>query len=530
MNHFKKSIATLLSLMFILTSFISVPLAQAQDGELIISTEKSNPTGNNFEYIWWNRGELYQVLTFRSLFVANPAQTDFEPDLIESYDMDNDGLTYTFHMKEGLKWSDGEDLTAEDVEFSILTALRAGQINALYTGVFNNIKGAEDYSQGTSDEVAGLAVEDNSVTLVLEKPVGTIIPVLSQFAILPEHALSEADPLTIHQDDFWVNPVTNGMYAVEEVNTDNYITLAINEYYDKEKPNIERVIVRLLDDEFTAALAGETTFTYSRDEESALQIKEQEGWGVYPIDSLYYRYLIFNIQDTDGNVNEQMNDSRVREALIVGIDRQAIASELAGETARVNHTGVPENDDVNYNSENDTYDYNPERAKSLLDEAGFDYSEPITILSGSGQIDLANAMAGYLSQIGVQAEVREMQADGASELFEIRDYDIAFKGLAAFSYEEWYNEYLASTFESILGYAEPFVEPVQNLMASTSPEERTESLLELQRVEQENIGKYPLFLESYFIFVDESVVDIGDTEFGNPKYAYDTGFENWTLK
>lgn len=512
------------------TTGVRAEEATIDDNTLVISTEKQNPTGNNFEYIWWNRGELYQVLTFRNLFVANADLNEFEPDLAASYEVSEDGLTYTFLMKDGVKWSDGEDLTAEDVEFSIKAALRAGQISSIYTAVFNNIEGASEYSDGTKDDLAGLAVEDNSITITLTQPASTMISMMSQFAILPEHALADQDPLTLHQSEFWAAPITSGMYAVEEVSTDNYISLVANEYYDLEAPQIERVVVRQLDDELTAALAGETAYTYSRSSSSADQIEAEEGWSVYPVDSLYYRYLIFNITDAEGNVNEQMNDPRVREALLLGVDRQAIVSELIGETARLADSGVPQDDTVNYNENNNTYEYDPERAKALLDEAGFDYSQAVTILTGGGQIDMANAMAAYLSQIGVNAEVREMQADGATELFDLRDYDIAFKGLAAFSYEEWYNEYTSNNFQAILGDAEAFVDPLAALNASIDDASRAEALKNLQTVEQENIYKYPLAFENYFIFVDESKVDIGDTEFGNPKYAYDTGFENWTIK
>ena len=88
--------------------------------------------GTNFDTPWWNRGDIYKVITFRSLFKANPELTEFNEDLLDNYTMADDGMSYEFNIKDGLKWSDGSDLTAEDVKFSIEGALKGAKVNSIY--------------------------------------------------------------------------------------------------------------------------------------------------------------------------------------------------------------------------------------------------------------------------------------------------------------------------------------------------------------------------------------------------------------
>lgn len=536
MQKLFKKIATLAmaaTLSIGVSANVSTTFAQetsAAENTLVISTEKNGPSGNNYEYIWWNRGELYQVLTFRSLFLANNTFTEFEPDLVESYETTEDGLKYTFIMKDGLKWSDGEDLTAEDVAFSIKTGLRAGQINALYTSAFTKIEGAEEWQNGDSEELTGLTVNGNTIEITLTSPVGNLIGVLSQFAILPNHILADVDPLTINQDEFWTNPVTSGMYAVEEVNTDNYITLTVNEFYEKDKPKIATIVVKQLDDEITAALAGETSYTYSRDVAAFDQLSADENWGAFPVDSLYYQYMIMNIEGTDGNKNDTFADKKVREALLYAIDRETLVDTMFGDLGIVNNAGVPMSDETNYNADNNTYAYDPEKAKQLLDEAGWDYNKIIRFRGGSGNADIFNAIIGYLDQIGIKAEFTEFSGDLTTELFDVRDYDATMKGLAAFSYEEWYGEYTNNAnFQNIIGEAPEFTDLNTELIGEADPAGRAEILKELQQTEQDTLYKLPMYMLKYTIYVDTARVNIGDTQFGNPKYAYDLNFENWSL-
>ena len=112
----------------------------AADGgtlKLSVTTGDGTTTDDKIPTPWYNR-VMATNLMFRSLFLADSNLTNSQPDLAESYEISDDKLTYTIKMKDGLKWSDGEDLTAEDVKFSIETALQAAMINSIYTSAFKN--------------------------------------------------------------------------------------------------------------------------------------------------------------------------------------------------------------------------------------------------------------------------------------------------------------------------------------------------------------------------------------------------------
>ena len=83
---------------------------------------------------------------YRSLVIANPTETAWEADMAESYTISDDGMTYTFVLQDGLKWSDGEALTADDIVWNIETALKAAQVASAFTSCFGYIEGAQEFT------------------------------------------------------------------------------------------------------------------------------------------------------------------------------------------------------------------------------------------------------------------------------------------------------------------------------------------------------------------------------------------------
>lgn len=276
--------------------------AATQTGEKALYTIFSKQgEGTNFDTPWWNRGDLYKVITFRSLFKANNTLTEFNPDLITEYKSSEDGLTYDFMLKDGLKWSDGKPLTAEDVKFSVEGALKGAKVNGIYSAAFTKIEGAKEYKEKKADTVSGITVDGNKLTLKLSQPVGNLIPILSQFAILPKHGFEGVDMLEYNTADFWKMPITNGMYKVEEIKTDSYITLVPNENYEEAKPKIEKVIVNIVPSEgiLTAVADGQADFFNSKVPAEIAKLSENSAWEKSAVDTLFYYYLIFNLTGND---------------------------------------------------------------------------------------------------------------------------------------------------------------------------------------------------------------------------------------
>ena len=228
----------------VISAVLAIGLAMSMtacSGNSGSTSQEPKGTGDKVDFPWENM-LLLPGLMYRTLFLAQTDLSTLEPDLASEYSVSEDGLTYTIQFKDGSKWSDGEPITVNDVLFSIKTNLKAAVSNGIFTTAFGKIEGAEAWRNGEADDLAGLSAEGNTITIKLSSPHSAFMKVLAQFAILPEHCLADVDPLELNTNDFWSNPVTSGMYRLDEMKAGSYYTLVRNENYDGVQPKIEKII------------------------------------------------------------------------------------------------------------------------------------------------------------------------------------------------------------------------------------------------------------------------------------------------
>lgn len=482
--------------------------------KLAVTTGDGSTTDDKIPTPWYNR--IFSTnLMFRSLFTTDSTLTEVNPDLAEGYEVSSDALTYTITLKEGLKWSDGEALTADDVIFSINTALKTATINSIYTAAFSKI------SEVTAD--------GNVITVKLATPYSDIMKVLTQFAILPKHSLENVDPLKLDSDVFWQNPVTSGMYALDELKVGNYFTLKLNEYYEGTAPKITKVINYFVSDYITAAQAGNTDYMYANAADQVELMKVLDNYKSHEVGVLFYKYFIFNMKGVDGKENEAMQNVAVRKAIMKAIDRVSLSALYPNAT--VLNSGVP-NEYEAYNGFEYTFD--AEEAKKEIIASGYDMSRKIKICyynNDQTSIDLINMIVYYLEQTGLTVEAT-LSNDGTTDLFTTRDYDIGFKGKAAFSLNEWYTEYISSDalFANIFGGDTAFDSLIDELTSATDQNATNEALKKLQELEQEKAYKVPLFTVGTYVFTNSRVTIPEGVTFCNPLYSCDINFANWEVK
>lgn len=480
--------------------------------KLAITTGDGSSTDDKIPTPWYNR-QMATNLMFRSLLLADSSLEKTEPDLAEVA-VSEDGMTYTVTMKDGLKWSDGEDLTTDDVIFSIETALKTATINSIYTAAFSNIK--------------EMKADGSVLTISMTTPYAAMMNVLSQFAILPKHCLENADPLSLDSDPFWQNPVCSGMFCLDELNKGNYFTLKLNEYYEGTAPKITKVTVYFVTDFITAAQAGNVDYVYGNDAGLVEELGKMDNFTSNEVDVLFYKYLIFNMKGADGNENEAMQSLEVRKALIEAIDRATLAGLYPNAT--VLNSGVPDDHEA-YNGYSYTFD--ADKAKADIAASGYDMSRTLKICyynNDQTSIDLINMIVYYLEQAGLKVEAT-LSNDGTTDLFTTRDYDIGFKGKSSFSIDEWYTEYMSTDalFKNIFGGETTFDETISRLSSATDTADRDEVLKELQGMEQEYMYKVPLFTVGTYVFTSSNVKIPDGVTFCNPLYSCDLDFENWEL-
>lgn len=526
-------------LFVILSLFMFIACGSSKNNEEVVKafqlSQQLEGTGDKIGY-FWQRGEgLMPYLTYRALLIPNSEFNEVYPDLAASYEVSSDELTYTFTMKDGLKWSDGVDLTAEDVKFSVEEALKVSLINGIFPETFSKIEGAEKIKDGTATDLSGLTIDGNKVTFKLKQPVGNFLQIIAQFYIFPKHSLEKENPLELHNSSFWSNPVTNGMYMVNKIETGNYIELVVNPNYEGEKPKIDKVYINFISDPILAMQDGKGYFYSTNKPKEISQLDLIEGVKKIPIDILFYRYFIVNLSGIDGKGNSKLADKRVREALLYAIDKKSLAEKLFPEIASVNYTGVPHGlkDELkNLNK----FEYNPEKAKELLKEANYNFNDPLIITyyyKDQTSADFLQAISYQLSEVGIKTQIVQIQSAPTQALFQLRKYDIGYKGFSSFGYESWYGEYASNNinFANIYNGDKSFDELTRKLIETRDADKRSEILTQLQELEQEKLFKLPLYTFRNFLFLNESKVSIPkDLKFGNPFYRYDYKFEKWDIK
>ena len=488
--------------------------ASAGTLKLAVTTGDGSTTDDKIPTPWYNR-IMATNLMYRALFLADSTLTEVTPDLADTYTVSDDGLVYTITLKDGLKWSDGQDLTVDDVQFSIETGLKAATINSIYTAAFKNIK--------------DIKTDGNTITLTLSEPYAAMLNVLAQFAILPKHSLENADPLSLESDPFWTNPVTSGMYALDELSVGNYFTLKRNENYEGAAPKIDKVICYFVSDYVTAAQAGNTDYVFGNAADLVEALQGMSNFTAHEVDVLFYKYFIFNMKGIDGNENPAMQNVEVRKAIMEAIDRATLATLYPN--ANVLNSGVP-NSSPAYNGFE--YKFDAEKAKADLAASGYDMSRTLKICyynNDQTSIDLINTVVYYLEQAGLKVEAT-LSNDGTTDLFTTRAYDIGFKGKSAFSIDEWYTEYMSSDglFANIFGGDTDFDGLVADLSKAVDESSRNEVLKKLQDMEQEKVYKVPVFTVGTYIFTSNNVTIPSGVEFCNPLYMSDLDFANWEVK
>ena len=489
------------------------PAATEGTLKLAVTTGDGSTTDDKIPTPWYNR-IMATNLMYRALFLADSTLTEVKPDLADSYEVSDDGLVYTITLKDGLKWSDGEALTVDDVQFSIETALKAATINSIYTAAFKNID--------------SIKTEGSTITLTMSEPYAAMLNVLAQFAILPKHSLESVDPLTMDSDPFWTKPVTSGMFALDELSVGNYFTLKLNENYEGTAPKINKVICYFVSDYVTAAQAGNTDYVFGNAADLVEALQGMSNFTAHEVDVLFYKYFIFNMKGIDGNENPAMQNVEVRKAIIEAIDRATLATLYPN--ANVLNSGVP-NSNPAYNGFE--YKFDADKAKADLAASGYDMSRTLKICyynNDQTTIDLINTVVYYLEQTGLTVEAT-LSNDGTTDLFTTRAYDVGFKGKSSFSIDEWYTEYMSTDglFANIFGGDTAFDELVSQLSKAVTETDRNEVLKQLQALEQENVYKVPVFTVGTYIFTSSNVVIPAGVEVCNPLYMSDLDFANWEI-
>lgn len=388
-----------------------------------------------FESPWKDSQSILSFAVFETLLEWN-SDGSYVGRLASDYTVSDDGLTYTFAIREGAVWHDGEPFTIDDVVWSMHKVCIAGQ--GVWSSGVKSIVGAAEYIEGSADSISGITTDGNNLICTLTAPDRVFINNICNTRILPKHCLENvADENLLNDETFWSKPVGTGCYKIDEVSFPDYCTIVAFEDYYGEQPGVQKMLFTNYsaggNDSVTAALiAGDLDFAWGNavnDIEVANNVAAQNS-DVVPMMqvSTYNRYLGFNLSGReDGKDKEDLKNVKVRQAFNLLIDKNAFADFYNGQAVALSTFVNPESS--KYNSDIPLFERNVEEAKRLLDEAGFDYSQTIDIAYYYDDQTTADAMAMLkqnFADAGVTVNTSLMTGDLTAAINTAKNYDIGY--------------------------------------------------------------------------------------------------------
>jgi peptide/nickel transport system substrate-binding protein len=366
-------------------------------------------------------------MIFDGMLTYDKDLSGLEPRLADHWEVSADARTITFHLRKDVKWQDGEPFTARDVEFGFRTITDPKTLTAY----------AEDYRQVQKFEV----LDDYTFRVSYDKPYAPALATWGSLVVLPRHLLEGKD--INEATAFARNPVGLGMYALESWQTGMKITLRANEGYYRGRPYVGRVVERVIPDVQTQFLELKSG---GLDEMglTPLQFRRQTDKGVFARNFRKYEYLTNSYTYLGYNLkNPLFADVRVRRALTHAIDKREIIDVVLlglGEPAAVPYKpGTIWHDDTIAD-----LDYDPDEARALLAEAGWQDTDGDGLLDRDGQpfsfkiltnqgneqrLNAATVIQHRLGKIGIHVDVRVIEWSAfINEFIDKRKFDAVLLG------------------------------------------------------------------------------------------------------
>ncbi|WP_192981408.1 ABC transporter substrate-binding protein [Marinilactibacillus psychrotolerans] len=482
----------------------SVPQAKEGDTSTLMVGLTNAPDSFNPFYAPGISGKWIQRFMYDSLLVM-PEADSWDSVLASSFETE-DNQTFTIEIDPNANWTDGEPVKADDVAFT-LNAIADPQIESSLGTRIAMIEGTDESGvlEEGAESLSGVEVTgDKSLTIKTKTPVD--IALMKEFVgfdvlIAPQHIFGEMEPTEIANSEAATQPsVFSGPYKFVEYDNDNYVQLEANEDYYRGAPKIETIYGRIMNGtamvtEFQAgnlhmAAGGGIGMVPIQD---ISLLEDIEGLEVKENPSFNGQYMIIN--------NDKFPDPEVRKAFIHAIDRQLTVDNLLegrGEVLSSMYTSAS----PYHSDEIEPLAYDPDQAKQMLEDAGFDFNQTLKFGVPTGNAvreQNGNLIQQALTDIGVKVDQQNYDFPTWLQTAQDLDYDIGLMGYGH-TVDPNVSTYIqtgATSNNSAI--ADPVID---DLLAKgnegTSVDERFPIYEELQQYMQDQAIIVPLYSDSQF--------------------------------
>lgn len=339
-----------------------------------------DPSIGNEQNSWQVYYQIFDTLIFRE------NDGTYSPRLAEKWEMSEDGMELTFWLRDDVKFHNGEKFTAEDVKFTVERLLESPYTSDIVIG----IKGAE-------------IIDDYTVKIIMEHPYGAILDCIAEvnFSIVCKKAVEE------DEEGYARNPIGTGPYKFSEWSTGEKIEVTAFDDYYRGRASIDGITFKIMNDTSTAAIAlerGELDILPRAALADKNSLTENENIEWYETDLAGSTFVIFNYQ------NGPFSKREVRQAVGYAIDKEAMLQGASEGQGTVIESILPPAC-FGYSEDFVGSEYDPEKAKELLAEAGYPDGFSAVLKTNEDPIYYkpAEILQGQLSQIGINLEIEKME-------------------------------------------------------------------------------------------------------------------------
>lgn len=499
----KRVMSVLISIVLIFISCSSVISAESSDAGLLKIGVAEEPDSLS-PLISYERFSYEIFMLIYDSLITFDENMNATPSLAKNWDVSDDNLTWTFYLRDDVKWTDGENFTSKDVKFTFELFRDSGL--GMYTGIVEDIEEIE-------------APDDYTVVLKTALPKANMLQNITP--IIPEHIWKD-----ISEDEYEVfdndNPVGTGPFILKEWKKNEYVSFVANKDYFKGSPKINKLIYVVYANRDTMAQSiklGEIDAALGLYKAQVKTIEDDKNISIYDFSENGFTEIAFNCRsDGKSKGNPLILDKRIRQAIEYAMDKQKIIDMVYEGEGEIGTTMIPISQKLyHYNPTVDELrKFSPEKSKEILEKA--DYIDrdgdgirenergkklKFKLLLRSDnvmEIKAGQMIKGYLKDVGIETDIETLD-DGAltDRIYDNSDFDMFIWG--------WGGDVDPSTLLRVLTtsqidnlndsfYSNPEYDKIVNKQASIMDfDERQNYVYEAQKVLYEDLPYIILMYE-----------------------------------